>query len=311
VGDGVACDVNECAAGTHGCHAEATCTDAQPGFTCACNRGYLGDGVSCSPDPETFVADLDRRPVTLTVNGASYEVRGLSRVAVLLGFVRSPQERQDRPVYGNSHEVPPITARRVLGDARAIEVLEKAAGEAAKVSLRLTSVFGEDVEVQLTARVEVTDRRRVETRGGVELAEIVLHATRIGVGTIAGARPDLVPRPVARMLEISGITGDSFIWGRFAESELPMPAESRGGLLAVHNLRELPALWQWVTSFLEGLDDYRSLSVIQRDTEDREVFRNNAFECMPAELRFFDPTKAYGETLLGELVIATGLVERG
>uniref|UniRef100_A0A0G4F086 Sushi, von Willebrand factor type A, EGF and pentraxin domain-containing protein 1 n=1 Tax=Chromera velia CCMP2878 TaxID=1169474 RepID=A0A0G4F086_9ALVE len=40
----------ELPAATHNCHTDATCTDTVGSFTCACNSGFSGDGVSsCSP----------------------------------------------------------------------------------------------------------------------------------------------------------------------------------------------------------------------------------------------------------------------
>jgi len=42
-------DVNECTAGTHTCHVTlAACTNTEGGFTCACNSGYSGNGVTCT-----------------------------------------------------------------------------------------------------------------------------------------------------------------------------------------------------------------------------------------------------------------------
>ncbi|MHA7628622.1 FG-GAP-like repeat-containing protein [Corallococcus sp. M7] len=52
--DGLTCqsgtciDVNECAAGTDNCSENATCTNTVGSFTCACNAGYEGDGVTCT-----------------------------------------------------------------------------------------------------------------------------------------------------------------------------------------------------------------------------------------------------------------------
>ena len=42
-------DINECApgGGSH-CSANAACTNTAGGFTCACNPGYAGDGVTCT-----------------------------------------------------------------------------------------------------------------------------------------------------------------------------------------------------------------------------------------------------------------------
>ena len=42
-------DIDECAEETDNCAATiATCTDTEGSFTCACNIGYSGDGVSCT-----------------------------------------------------------------------------------------------------------------------------------------------------------------------------------------------------------------------------------------------------------------------
>ena len=41
-------DNNECTLGTHNCHNNATCTNTDGSFTCACNTGYSGNGVKCT-----------------------------------------------------------------------------------------------------------------------------------------------------------------------------------------------------------------------------------------------------------------------
>jgi predicted outer membrane repeat protein len=49
-GDGPNCvDINECESDDHGCNANATCTNIEGGRTCACDEGYFGDGLSCTP----------------------------------------------------------------------------------------------------------------------------------------------------------------------------------------------------------------------------------------------------------------------
>ena len=40
-------DIDECETETDDCDADATCTNIAGNFTCACNQGYHGDGVSC------------------------------------------------------------------------------------------------------------------------------------------------------------------------------------------------------------------------------------------------------------------------
>ena len=41
-------DVDECLSGTHGCATTAKCSNSDGSFSCACNTGYSGDGVTCT-----------------------------------------------------------------------------------------------------------------------------------------------------------------------------------------------------------------------------------------------------------------------
>ena len=41
-------DNDECTLGTHNCHGNATCSNTDGSFTCACNVGYTGNGVTCA-----------------------------------------------------------------------------------------------------------------------------------------------------------------------------------------------------------------------------------------------------------------------
>ena len=41
-------DIDECLSAANNCHNEyATCFNTDGSFTCSCNSGYSGDGVSC------------------------------------------------------------------------------------------------------------------------------------------------------------------------------------------------------------------------------------------------------------------------
>jgi hypothetical protein len=42
-------DINECANGSANCDSNATCTNTNGGFACACNSGFTGDGHTCTP----------------------------------------------------------------------------------------------------------------------------------------------------------------------------------------------------------------------------------------------------------------------
>ena len=48
-------DINECGAGKHNCHANATCKNTKGSFVCTCKPGYSGDGVNCTGENSTSV----------------------------------------------------------------------------------------------------------------------------------------------------------------------------------------------------------------------------------------------------------------
>ena len=43
-----AIDNNECTANTHNCHSDATCSNTHGSFTCTCNTGFSGNGMTCT-----------------------------------------------------------------------------------------------------------------------------------------------------------------------------------------------------------------------------------------------------------------------
>ena len=40
-------DINECAEGIDNCSNNGNCTNQAGSFSCACNSGFIGNGVSC------------------------------------------------------------------------------------------------------------------------------------------------------------------------------------------------------------------------------------------------------------------------
>ena len=43
-------DINECTLNIDNCNANAVCADTEGSFTCTCNPGYQGDGVTCTSE---------------------------------------------------------------------------------------------------------------------------------------------------------------------------------------------------------------------------------------------------------------------
>ena len=42
-----ASDVNECTLNLHNCHEQATCANTLGSYSCACNSGWTGNGLTC------------------------------------------------------------------------------------------------------------------------------------------------------------------------------------------------------------------------------------------------------------------------
>ncbi len=49
-------DVDECINESHDCDANAECANTVGSFTCTCNAGYNGDGISCSGEYEHSIS---------------------------------------------------------------------------------------------------------------------------------------------------------------------------------------------------------------------------------------------------------------
>ena len=52
-------DVNECTTDSDNCHSMATCANTVGSFTCSCNTGFEGTGITCAGKQHSF----DRFPL--------------------------------------------------------------------------------------------------------------------------------------------------------------------------------------------------------------------------------------------------------
>uniref|UniRef100_A0A0G4HB05 EGF-like domain-containing protein n=1 Tax=Chromera velia CCMP2878 TaxID=1169474 RepID=A0A0G4HB05_9ALVE len=52
-------DLEECSGATHNCDGNATCTNTNGSFTCSCDPGFVGNGVSCVPDDDECTLSTD------------------------------------------------------------------------------------------------------------------------------------------------------------------------------------------------------------------------------------------------------------
>ena len=48
-------DLDECSTEDHGCHVNASCTNAHGSFNCKCLHGFEGDGKNCTGNSCEFI----------------------------------------------------------------------------------------------------------------------------------------------------------------------------------------------------------------------------------------------------------------
>lgn len=73
---GLACDdIDECANGTAGCDANATCSNSPGSFSCTCNAGYSGTGLNCVSLASTTVS-ITSPATSSTINTVTPTVSG-------------------------------------------------------------------------------------------------------------------------------------------------------------------------------------------------------------------------------------------
>ena len=74
---GAACtDIDECAQGPSPCDVNATCTNSEGAYSCACNEGFTGDGTTCT-QADVCAADPARWDDVVRSGGAAKAVTGL------------------------------------------------------------------------------------------------------------------------------------------------------------------------------------------------------------------------------------------
>ena len=48
-------DIDECISGNAECHDNATCTNTDGSYECACNTGFSGDGINCTSEMPFYI----------------------------------------------------------------------------------------------------------------------------------------------------------------------------------------------------------------------------------------------------------------
>jgi hypothetical protein len=99
-------NVDECAANTDDCQANATCTDTADGFTCACGSGFTGNGdvcstqVACNVTPSPCSDDATCVNGTSCVCNATYVGDGLTCTRNRLAFTTSTNGTGNLSTWG-------------------------------------------------------------------------------------------------------------------------------------------------------------------------------------------------------------------
>lgn len=309
------CPTDACAEGTDDCDEHATCTPAGNSFTCACADGYMGDGKACAPDPDTYVADLGDNEVEVTIDGVGVvHVGRLSKIGVRVVMTRVQTTHGPEP-FPSRVDTPSVT----LGDVRAAPSVITAlrdwidAGTAHSVTVRLYGLGGEltaltSVEVLPSALDStVTTQGPDSVLASLRIQPVMRWVIADRVSMDSNFWP--VPYPGTEV-EIEGIT--SQFGCDFAEGEVVM--ELTDTKLVLPGCADGWALINWMYKVTYDFDshaatyEWKSLGVIDRDAGGNEFHRRNAYETLPTEVMYFDPTRPYGTTPLTTVVIELGKV---
>lgn len=311
-----ACPTDACAEQRDDCDEHATCTPDGESFTCACDEGYLGDGKSCAPDRDTYVADLGQSEVEVTIQGVGVlHVGQLSKISIRIPMTRVPIGPRDQP-FPSGVELPPVTIGEVRGTAAEVVALQNwiATGTAKSVTVRLLGLGGEVTEIASASVTPSALDDTVTTQGNDRVLGSLqlLPAARWAVTERITMVDTFWPRPrPGTEVEIMGITRPEGC--EFPEGVVTMALTDTQ--LVLPGCADADTLITWTEGVLDLYDahetyyDWRSLSVIDRDGDGNEFHRHNAFEAVPTELIFFDPTRPYGTSLLTTLILELGLVE--
>ncbi len=313
-----ACPTDACAEGTDDCDEHAACTPDGDTFTCACDDGYLGDGKTCDPDRDTMVADLGDAEVEVTIDGVGVvHVGRLSKISIRVDMARVPATIGFRP-FPTHVSLPPVTIGDVRGAPSVITALRAwtASGTPRAITVRLVGL-GDEWDTVRSGLVTPSELDpTVSTAGGDSvLASMRLQPVeRWEVTDRQEMFEDFWPiyRPGTEV-EIAGITG----WHGCSFDQGIVQLALTDTVLVLPTCADGSALITWMRVNLDWFDqlvggyEWRSLSVIDFDAGGVEIFRRNAYEVLPKELLFFDPTKPYGSSSLITIVMELGFVENG
>jgi hypothetical protein len=94
--EGGACvDVDECATSTSGCSSNAACTNNPGSYTCACNPGFDGNGMTCTKRCNTVLiyADCPEAGSSCSaVQQATYLTNAATKVGLVVQIARTTSE---------------------------------------------------------------------------------------------------------------------------------------------------------------------------------------------------------------------------
>jgi len=310
-------NIDECARDLDDCGAFARCEDTEGSFTCACLEDYLGDGYVCTPDPDTYVANVSDRPVRIELEGiGSFDVRFLSRVGMDIEVIETPT------TPGNTHKepglvtYPDITMHNLAGTQNAANSLAAWIDQGADADTRVMSMFleglgGEQLKLNIFGLKPVEGISTVWQEGENYLVRSITMTITVpphqGIDLAEYYQPHSgypdCPLP-GWSIDIDGVENDS-CW---TLDGLHIPTVGSSEPVYLENVRNASTLhywirqtaWNWIDN---GVIDRLTGSLIEKNENDFEIWQLNFYEAWPARINYFNPAKDYGYTYLVDLLI--------
>lgn len=280
---------------------------------------------TCLPTLPVEVQDVSSRPIAFTLAGHAFTVDGLSSIGVEMQMVETPLPD------GRTHKVPDraryrdITLRGLRGASADVAWLASwvAASSPIDGQVALVETGGATSTLPMLGlrALRGTSTPMDEGGGRARLEEVVVSVTGFGPLVVVGDENALrLPcgSPVVG-LEIEGVLQAAIDPATLASSPVPFTSDPivirglstcRDAPLDIAEVRQNADLW--MRELLSGTVDRKAMSMIgyRSSYPSTEVIRDNAYECLPARIDYFDASLPYGTGSTFTIEIVNDRAER-
>lgn len=304
--------VDECALGLDDCDVNATCTDTDDSFVCACVDGYSGDGRRCVPGPDA-IADISATPAvvslsTQTIGIVALTVGGLGRIGWDIPVTSTPFPNST--VHYTSPAGPaimaPIRLRAFGGNEEnlvaAIDELRGRRDDGGVVRLTIASPLARNGTVVVRVEGVVSSLNLSVAGAETSLVGLDIQVTSMSLLADSTQDPTAFVGPGGFSQEVIGAINAQDL--RYELTDIgAIPPDGPLTMTRVPNARQaLTYAFRVRGLAANGSDPVQAnqvvaFSAITLNAAGQEIARRNVFDAWPMSVSIFEP--AEGNRLTG------------